>query len=137
MPDFPSAFAATFDVPTASAVTIPSAEMLTILGSCTVHVMAASGMIVPDPSCTSACSGSWSLRAIVEVAGLTTIAATSGLASGAVLPQDQLDNATTIMAASVRPLLDMSLLLQHCARTTARYAGRVPRCRNAAYGVPK
>ena len=32
MPDFPSAFAATFDVPTASAVTMPSAEMPTILG---------------------------------------------------------------------------------------------------------
>ncbi len=44
-PDFPSAFAATCDVPTASAVTTPSAEMLTIFGSCTVQVMAAPGTL--------------------------------------------------------------------------------------------
>ena len=49
-PDFPSAFAATCDVPTANAVTTPAAEMLTILGSCTVQVTAASGTIAPDPS---------------------------------------------------------------------------------------
>ena len=42
-PDFPSAFAATCDVPTARAVTTPASEMLTILGSCTVQVTAASG----------------------------------------------------------------------------------------------
>ena len=49
-PDFPSTFAATADVPTASAVTTPSSEMLTILGSCTVHVTAAPETIAPDSS---------------------------------------------------------------------------------------
>jgi hypothetical protein len=50
MPYFPSEFAATWDVPTAKAVTTPAAEMLTILGSCTVQVMAASVRMAPDPS---------------------------------------------------------------------------------------
>jgi hypothetical protein len=106
-PDFPSAFAATCDVPTSSAVTTPSAEMLTILGSSTVHVMVASGTISPDPSCTWACRGSCALSASVDRAGLTTIEATCGVASGAVLPHDQLDNATMTTLASACPLLDM------------------------------
>jgi hypothetical protein len=80
------------------------------------------------------------LSVIVELAGLTTIAATFGATSGAVLPHDQLDSATTIMVASVRSLLDISPLLQSCARTTAARtltcAGRVRRRWNAAYGMP-
>jgi hypothetical protein len=106
-PDFPSAFAATCDVPTSSAVTTPSVEMLTTLGSSTVQVMGASGTISPDPSCTWACRGSWALSASVERAGLTTIEATCGVASGAVLLHDQLDNATMTTLASVCPLLGM------------------------------
>jgi hypothetical protein len=140
MPDFPSAFAAIFEVPTASAVTTPSAEILTILGSCTVQVTAASGTTAPESSRTSARKGSRSSSVIVELAGLTTIAATFGVTSGAVLPHDQLDNATTIMAASVRSLPNISPLLQSCARTTAARtltcAGRVRRRWNPAYGVP-
>ena len=49
-PDFPSALAATCDLPTANAVTTPSGETLTILGSCTVQVTSASGTIAPDSS---------------------------------------------------------------------------------------
>src|SRR6476619_5101950 len=110
MPDFPSAFAATCDVPTASAVTSPVPETLTIFGSCTVQVMAAPGTGLPDPSSTCACSGSWALRTSVEVAGLTMIVATCGVASGAVLPHDQLESATATMVVSVRPILDISAL---------------------------
>ena len=54
MPDLPSAFAATREVPTASAVTTPVDEMPRMLGSWTVQVMAAPGTTAPDPSCTSA-----------------------------------------------------------------------------------
>ncbi|HEX7979731.1 MAG TPA: hypothetical protein VF461_14075 [Gemmatimonadaceae bacterium] len=109
--DLPSAFADTFDVPTASAVTTPSDEMLTILGSCTVQATTASGILAPDTSCTSAFRGSWALSASVEVAGLTTIVATCGVTSGVVLPHDQLERATATAIAGVRPLLDMSPLL--------------------------
>src|SRR5690242_9276697 len=110
-PDFPSAFAATCDVPSASPVTTPTADTLTILGSCTVHVTVAPGTIAPDPSRTSACRGSCVLSTIVDVAGLTTIPATPSVASGAVLPHDQPESATaTIAVASV--LLDMPPLLQ-------------------------
>jgi len=49
-PDFPSELAATCDIPTASAVTTPASEMLTILGSCTVQVTAAPGTGAPAPS---------------------------------------------------------------------------------------
>src|SRR5258705_13208545 len=94
MPDFPSAFAATCDVPMASAVTTPAPETLTIFGSCTVQVTAAPGTGTPDPSCTCACKGSWALIASVEGDGLTTIVATSSVASGAVLLHDQFDSAT-------------------------------------------
>jgi hypothetical protein len=141
MPDFPSAFAATCDVPTASAVTTPSADTLMMLGSCTVQVTAAPGTIAPDPSCTSACKGSRALRAIVELGGLTTIPATSGIASGAVLPHDQLESATmTMVVASVHPLLDMSPLLARASphQPSGRSTWTVrERCFSAAYGVPK
>ena len=50
------------------------------------------------------------MSAIVEVAGVTMIAATPGVASGDVLPHDQLESATTMVVANVRPLLDMSPL---------------------------
>jgi len=103
--------AATFDVPTANAVTMPSAEMLTTLESCTVQMMAASGTTEPESSRTSACKGSWALSVIVELAGLTTIAPTFGVTSGAVLPHEELDSATTTMVASVRTLLDIFPLL--------------------------
>src|SRR5688572_15148766 len=49
------------------------------------------------------------------MAGLTTIAATCGVASGAVLPHDQLDSAATTTVASVRPLPDMISLLPRTA----------------------
>jgi hypothetical protein len=111
IPDFPSAFAATFDVPTASAVTMPSAEMLTILESSTVQVIAVLGTTPPESSRTSACRGSWALSVIVELAGLTTIAPTFGVTSGAVLPHDQLHSATTTKVADVRTLLHMLPLL--------------------------
>src|SRR5215204_1026862 len=114
-PDFPSAFAATCDVPTANPVTTPDGEMLTILGSCTVQVMSASGTMAPDPSCACAWRGSWALSASVELAGLTTIAATCGVASGAVLPHDQLDIATMTAVTSVRSLPDMLPLLSRAA----------------------
>src|SRR5919112_3994612 len=110
MPDLPSAFAATCDVPMASAVTTPAAVTLTIFGSCTVQVTSAAGTIAPDPSFTCACSASWALSASVELMGLTTIVATLGDSSGAVLPHDQPDSATTTTLASVRPLLVMSSL---------------------------
>src|SRR6476469_8695576 len=108
MPDFPSAFAATCVEPIASPVTTPAAETLTMFGSCTVQVTEASGTIVPDPSCTRACKGSCALSARVEVDGVTTMAATCGVASGAVLLHDHPDHATTTAVASVRPILDMS-----------------------------
>src|SRR6185503_18050217 len=77
-------------------------------GSCTVHVTAALGTTAPDPSCTCACRGSWALIASVDVEGFTTMVATWGVASGAVLPpQDQLDSATSSTVARVRPILDM------------------------------
>src|SRR5207244_11817649 len=57
------------------------------------------------------CRGSRALSVIVELAGLTTIAPTFGVTSGAVLPHDQLDSATTTMVANVRALLDILLLL--------------------------
>jgi hypothetical protein len=116
IPDFPSEFAATFDVPTASAVTIPPGEMLTILESSTVQVMAASGTTPPESSRTSACRGSWALSVIVELAGHPTIAPTFGVTSGAVLPHDQLDSATTAMVANVRTLLDIYPLLPSSTR---------------------
>src|SRR6478672_2619916 len=110
MPDFPSAFAAICDVPTANAVTTPSVETLTIFGSCTVQVIVAPGTSAPDASRTCACNGSWASIASVEIVGLTTIVATCGGASGAVPPaHDQLDSATQAIPVNVRPLVDMSL----------------------------
>jgi len=121
MPDFPSAFAATCEVPSASAVTSPVPETLTIFGSCTVQVTVAPGTGAPPPSSTWACSGSWALRTSVEVAGVTTIVATCGVASGPVLPHDQLESATMITVVSVRTILGMSALRRgSVARTQIR-----------------
>src|SRR6476620_10798188 len=111
MPDFPSAFAAICDVPTANAVTTPSVETLTIFGSCTVQVIVAPGTSAPDASRTCACNGSWASIASVEIVGLTTIVATFGGASGAVLPaHDHPDSATSPIPAHVRPLVDIPSL---------------------------
>jgi len=48
------------------------------------------------------------LRTSVEVAGVTMIVATCGVASGPVLPHDQPERATMNMVGSVRAILDMS-----------------------------
>jgi L-cystine uptake protein TcyP (sodium:dicarboxylate symporter family) len=50
------------------------------------------------------------LRTSVDAAGVTVIAATCDVASGAVLPHDQFESATTTVVVSVRPILDMSAL---------------------------
>ena len=65
----------------------------------------------------------------VELTGLTTIEATSGVASGAVLPHDQPARATATAIASVRPLLMLPLLraLPHTTATRAFDVDRLHR----------
>jgi hypothetical protein len=86
-------------VPSASAVTTPVSETLTMLGSRTDQVTGAPAMTAPDASCTCTCNGRLALRASVGDCGLITIAATDVLdAVGSVLLHDRLASARAAMA---------------------------------------
>src|SRR5690349_19278496 len=96
--------------------------------------MAASVTIAPDPSRTCAWRGSWASSASVELAGLTSIAATSGGGVGAVLLHDQFDNAIRAMAFRVRPLFDIPPAPSgyHAPRRTGTFACELACCRPAS-----